>query len=171
MGKASFAYNKANSSEEVLILEKEIDRKTKPDWIIHYVANGVRCETCGNIIYPYLPDICDAHTHGLSRYGGHLEFQVILDMGPRNIGYVLNEFGFRVRSGEKFKDGDVVNGIFEDCPVRLVEMDDSEGKKVLRVVIPDSQNRWPEDKACDPPYTQQIFHLDLLRNLNDPHQH
>lgn len=148
---------------------KEIDRKTKPGWIIHYIANGTPCSCCGKISNPYLRYICDAHTHGMNKYG-HLEFQVILDTGPKHVGYILNELGYRVRSGQTFKSGDFVDGIFEDCLVRLMETTDSAGEKILRVIIPDDQNHWPEDKRCHAPYTLQTLSLKLLENPSD-HYH
>lgn len=48
----------------------------KIDWVIHLVANGA-CDECGEIETGFLPYMCNAHTHGLERYG-HLDFQMVL---------------------------------------------------------------------------------------------
>lgn len=69
-----------------------------------------------------------------------------------------------MRAGEVFRPGDLVEGIFEDCQVRLDKFADCDGRPILRVVIPDGYNRWPEDPACDPKYQLQRLPLVQLRN-------
>ena len=54
--------------------------KKEIDWVIHYVANGVRCSLCGEEENSFPQYICDAHTHGMDRYK-HPEFQVVLNYG------------------------------------------------------------------------------------------
>ena len=130
----------------------------KIDWIIHLIANGVVCEDCGKVESGFPDYICNAHTHGMEQYG-HLNFQLVLHCNPNEIGYVLNTLGLRVQAGERFKAGDMVEGIFEDCPVRLDEAYEC-GRKVLRVVIPDSRNRFPENPACEYPYSYQLISTD-----------
>lgn len=61
-----------------------------------------------------------------------------------------------MQAGEHFKDGDMVSGIYEDCDVRLTEFEET-GRMVLRVIIPDKHNRFPEDAGCDVRYTLQIL--------------
>ena len=51
--------------------------------------------------------------------------------------------------------------IFEDCPVRLDSFQET-GREVLRVIIPDSQNRFPEDPNCDYPYSFQLVPTNTL---------
>lgn len=132
------------------------------DWIIHIVANGIRCQDCGKIEYPFPQYICNAHTHGMAKYG-HPDFQLVIHMPPQDMGYVLNTMGLRAQAGERFQSGDLVEGIFLDCSVRLDEVEES-GRKVLRVIIPDSQNRFPEDTNCDYPYSFQLIPTDELRH-------
>ena len=43
----------------------------------------------------------------------------------------------------------------------LQEFDEG-GRTVLRVVIPDGKNRFPEDTNCEYPYTLQIFDTEFL---------
>ncbi|MCD8109990.1 MAG: DUF4262 domain-containing protein [Clostridiales bacterium] len=138
---------------------KEINREN-PDWYIHLCANGVACECCGEIEDGFRELMCNAHTHGLERYN-HPDFQMVVQYPAEAIGYVLNEFGYRVRSGERFSNGEIVEGIFTDCPVRLeeaVEMD----RTVFRIVIPDGENRWPEDPECEYPYSAQGLRTEEL---------
>lgn len=91
----------------------------KIDWLIHLVANGA-CDECGEVETDFLPYMCNAHTHGLERYG-HLDFQMVLFLPTEEIGRILNTLGLRVQSGERFRSGDMVSGIYEDCDVRLDE--------------------------------------------------
>ena len=130
------------------------------NWIIHIVANGLRCEDCGKIENPFPQYICNAHTHGMDRYG-HQDFQLVIHMAPQDMGYVLNTLGLRVQAGERFKAGNLVEGIFLDCPVRLDEFEET-GRKVLRVIIPDASNRFPEDPECTYPYNYQLIPTDEL---------
>ena len=132
----------------------------KLDWIIEIIGNGVVCAKCGRVEDSFPEYICNAHTHGLEKYG-HLDFQMVIHMAPEDMSYVLNTLGLRVQSGERFQAGDMVEGIFEDCPVRLDEFEEC-GRKVLRVIIRDSQNRFPEDPECDYPYNYQLIPTDEL---------
>ena len=128
--------------------------KRKTDWIIHLVANGA-CDACGKKEKGFLPNLCNAHTHGMEKYA-HPDFQLVLSLPIQEIGRILNELGFRVRAGERFKPGDMVSGIYEDCHVRLDEFEES-GRKVLRVIIPDTRNRFPEEEQCGDMYRLQLL--------------
>lgn len=88
-------------------------RFCKVDWIIHLVANGVSCEDCGKTESGFLPYMCNAHTHGMYKYG-HQEFQFVLNIGQSMIKYILNSLGLRVQRGEKFKSGDSVPEIIQN---------------------------------------------------------
>ena len=127
------------------------------DWIIHYVANGAACQKCEKKENTFLHYICNAHTHGLNKYN-HPEFQLVLDMGMEEGMRILNTLGLRVKAGERFKAGDLVKGIYVDCDVRLEEFNDV-NKKVLRVIIPDKNNYFPEDERCIDVYLLQLSEL------------
>lgn len=117
------------------------------DWMIHCVTNDV----C---------DACNAHTHGMNRYN-HLDFQLVLNYPHQEIARILNTMGLRVQSGERFKAGDIVEGIYVDCPVRLDAAQEC-GRNVLRVVIPDKYNRFPEEDNCMEQYRIQLLSTDDL---------
>ena len=111
------------------------------DWIIHLVANGA-CDECGKEEKGFLPYTCNAHT-------------------PREIGRILNTLGLRVQEGERFQAGRYVSGIYADCDIRLDEFRET-GRNVLRAVIPDRQNRFPEDPQCEEPYRLQSMDTEDL---------
>ena len=70
-----------------------MSKDKKIDWIIHLVTNGAQCEECGEVESGFLPYMCNAHTHGMERYN-HLDFQIVLNYPPNEIGRILNEFGY-----------------------------------------------------------------------------
>lgn len=115
------------------------------DWMIHYCANGV-CDECGKAEEGFIPYACNAHTHGMEKYG-HMDFQMVLHLPPQEVGRILNTLGLRVQTGERFKAGDLVSRIYEDCDIRLDAFEET-GRTVLRAVIPDKHNRFLEDEQC-----------------------
>lgn len=69
--------------------------------------------------------------------------------------------GLRVQNGERFRAGDYVSGIYEDCPIRLDAFEET-GRTVLRVVIPDKYGVFPEDENCMETYKLQQLPTDAL---------
>lgn len=136
----------------------------KIDWMIHLVANGA-CDACGRKESSFLPYTCNAHTHGMEKYH-HMDFQMVLALPPEEIGRILNTLGLRVQAGEQFHDGDMVSGIYEDCNIRLDEYEET-GRRVLRVIIPDKYNVFPEEKHCMPVYRLQLLETEDLCRENE----
>lgn len=133
--------------------------KPTVDWIIHMVTNGA-CDECGKVEGSFLPYTCNAHTHGMERYA-HLDFQLVLALPPQEVMRILNTMGLKVQAGERFKGGDMVAGIYEDCDVRLDAFEET-GRKILRVVIPDKYNIFPEDDRCMDIYRLQLLETEAL---------
>ncbi len=130
------------------------------NWIIHCCRNGVVCDECGEVENSFLDNVCNAHTHGMGQYG-HMDFQLVLQYSDGEIFRILNTFGLWVQNGRKFKDGDAVSGIFEDCDVKLKEFDECD-RKVLRIIVPDKYNVFPDEAGCLEPYTLQTLPTDML---------
>ena len=74
---------------------------------------------------------------------------------------ILNALGERVRNGDKFNAGDYVKGIMPDCDVRLDVFEDS-GQDVLRVIVPDSNNIFPEEEGCNSSFRHQMLPTEEL---------
>ncbi len=136
----------------------------KVNWIFHYVSNNAICDECGKQESSFPDYICDSHTHGMHKYG-HLEFQVVLDYGAEEVGRLLNEMGRRVQLGERFKNGDVVKGLYLDCNITLCEMSDCNGNAILRLMIPDKKGRVPDE--ADYPHNMQMFCTQMLYMIED----
>ena len=90
-----------------------------------------------------------------------MDFQMVLYLPFEEIGRILNTLGLRVQAGERFHDGDLVSGIYEDCDIRLDEYEET-GRRVLRVVIPDKYNVFPEEENCMPVYRLQLLDTEDL---------
>ena len=129
------------------------------NWIIHLV-NDVYCDMCENSMDEFLPYACNAHTHGMQQYQ-HPDFQLVLMLPPEEIGRILNTLGMRVQRGESFHDGEYISGIYEDCQVRLNSFEES-GRNVLRVIIPDADGLFPEERGCMETYKLQLLQTDAL---------
>lgn len=134
--------------------------KPKIDWVIHGCANGVVCPYYGTVENGFLPGTCNFHTHGMEKYN-HMDFQMTLAYPYEEICRILNTLALRVQAGEHFKNGDMVSGIYEDCDVRLVEFEET-GRTVLRVIIPDKYNRFPDELKCERKYARQMFTTDFI---------
>lgn len=133
--------------------------ENKVDWIVEYVSNNVKCDVCKKQETIFPPGICDAHTHGMDKYG-HLEFQVVIDYGPEEISRLLNTMAMKVKNGEKFQSGDVIEDLYLDCDVTLEELPDCIGNPVLRLLVPDKHNRMPYKSSY--PHVLQIFETRVL---------
>lgn len=132
----------------------------KIDWIIHLCVNGVACDVCGKTEDGFRPYTCNAHTHGMEKYC-HMDFQLVLAFPAEEISRILNTLGLRVQAGERFQAGQLVSGIYEDCDIRLDAYEET-GRTVLRVIIPDRNNFFPEDERCTPDYRLQMLETEAL---------
>ncbi len=65
-----------------------------------------------------------AYTVGLSGFGGHPEL-IITGLPPESCGRLLNDYGERVRAGERLQAGDFVFDAAAGLPLRLIEVTDS----------------------------------------------
>ena len=133
---------------------------SKINWVIHHIMNVVECACCGKTNGGFLQYACNAHTHGMNQYD-HMDFQLVLSLPPYEICRILNTLVLRVQDGEKFKAGDMVSGIYEDCQIRLDEFEET-GRKVLRVIIPDKYNIFPDDDRCMETYKLQMLQTEEL---------
>lgn len=136
--------------------------KQKVDWLITLEGNGVICEECGKTENRYIKGYCNAQTIGMYKYH-HPEFQLVLHMDHKLITYTLNTLGIKVRNGRVFQDGDIIDDLFEGYEAKLQEFVE-DGKKLLRVLIPDPDHKFPEDDGCQLEYTYQALPIEDLYN-------
>ena len=127
----------------------------KINLVIHLLSNGTPCACCGETVDVFREYACNANTHGMAQYG-HMDFQIVLALPDHEIARILNTLCLRVQAGERFKAGDMVSGIYEDCQIRLDEFEETD-RKVLRVIIPDKYNIFPDDDRCMETYKLQML--------------
>lgn len=139
------------------------NERLNPDWICHLVMVG-SCDGCGNSEYsPLSPYLCDCHTHGLEKYGSK-ELQLVVKMQQNMIGYLLNTVGAMIRAGAELKDGDYIDCLLEGYLVLITKNEDSSGKEILRIVVPDVKGLFPKDEGCDTPYSLQGLSTYMINN-------
>lgn len=139
--------------DETDIIRLRTLTKDKCSWILHYNTNEIN-QKAGlpeNKWYPKF--LCNTHTHGLAAFH-HKDFQVVLDIGPSSTAYLLNALAERVRNGEVFTDGELVDNVYEECRVKLAIAKEG-NREVFRVLIPDAHDRYPGDEGCEYPYSEQ----------------
>lgn len=129
------------------------------NWTIKLYGNGI-CPDCEHVESAFLPMTCNAITCGMEIYD-HPNFQLVLRFKNEEIARILNTLGLRVQEGERFNPGDYISGIYEDCDIRL-DPHTVSGQKVLRIVIPDKYNRFPEEKECMEMYKVQLLKTEDL---------
>ena len=117
------------------------------NWIIHYIIDD----------HGPFPNLCNAHTHGMEEYN-HLDFQVVINFPAEHYCYLLNTIAMRVKKGEIFQDGDMVSGLYTDCDIRLKQVRET-GRDVLRLIIPDKHNCFPDNPACMAQYKYQELNM------------
>lgn len=111
------------------------------DWEIHAVI-GVSGP--GGIV--------NSHTHGMERYG-HLDFQLVLPLVPKQTALLLNTICIEVQKGRRFLPEHSISEVFT-CDFRL-ELFHETGRDVLRLILPDPKLRFPENPLCESPYKYQ----------------
>lgn len=121
-------------------MERKMEKKV--DWIIHYVFGETDRKGHVNI-----------HTHGMEKYG-HLNFQIVLPIEQGLAKNLLNNICSRVQNGEKFTDGIYDDLLMNGYKVKLKTVDFRD-EKLIRYILPDSKNRFPEDTGCEEPYCYQ----------------
>lgn len=98
--------------------------------------------------------MCDAHTHGLNKYGS-LELQFVLTYPPSAIGYILNTVAESIRDGLELEDGDMLTGICDDnAALKVFKTTDYYGDPIFRLVMPDGDMKYPEESS-EYPYNMQ----------------
>lgn len=87
----------------------------------------------------------NVHTHGLAENHGHPDFQILINLSVNRAHRLLCDLAFRVKNGEVFKAGDRVPKVVKNYAVLLIDREE-EGRRVLRVILPDRAGNLEEDK-------------------------
>lgn len=102
--------------------------------------------------------LANYHTHGLEKTRNHLDFQIVLPINPELAHSIIWNFIKRINKGEKFEPNTKVENIIKGFPVKLIEATEG-NRKVLRIILPDPNGKFPNEKKCNEFYKKQIENL------------
>lgn len=130
---------------------KKTKTKTKNYPMIHYVPDTDKT-----------PFGIDAHTHGLDAYN-HLELECILPVSQDNMVSIINPLIKMIVEGEPLSEGCRRDLLINDYQMYFIEVKDiwDSNKSVLRIIIPDEENKMPWDEGCDSIYASQGFDIPI----------
>ena len=128
---------------------------------------------CTWIVYA----VCNGHglkflTKGLARDFETLELELNLNVSLENGGLVLNVIAEQISEGKRYTDFERVTGLFTmpfyvietvPCSLPQDERENPDYEKVLRVVIPDYQGRFPWEDGCEEGFKDQLIPEEIER--------
>lgn len=129
-----------------LINKQEQEMLNLYGWYVHYVTDFKELRDKG---------MANIHTHGVSETFNHLDIQVVLPLSPEIIHPVLVKVVERIQMGETFEEHTHYRDIFFDKNVCFVIREEG-GRQVLRMLIPDSNGRFPFEEGCEKSFVVQI---------------
>lgn len=93
----------------------------------------------------------DFHTHGFRQKFKHLDFQIVMPNFPSNLAmYCFHEIARFISEGNSYKDGDLLHdNILDGLTIKLFQTKES-GRPVLRMIMPDKQNRFDREDISYP---------------------
>lgn len=131
--------------------------KTKIDWIIHYVIDGV--EDTPKDFYS-LDGFGNIHTHGLNRYNNQRELCICLAISDKLAASLLNSMGLRVANGETVFTEGIRDDVLQDkYNVKFITFDND---PTLYMILPDSNNKFPGEEGCESPYDKQEIYAQFI---------
>lgn len=125
-------------------------------------------EKYGFVIHNVFPSSEDEvlwshHTHGLKENFNHTDLEIVLPIDPQLAGSLLHGMVEQIKKGESFENILISDKVIENFDVQLVETMEGD-RKVIRVVLPDANGKFPKDKDCAEIYKNQLD--DLIQSLS-----
>lgn len=137
---------------------------------------GCTVEEINNIkLYGYQIHIAPAHdqewanihTHGLPETYAHLDFQVVYPIDQTEAIQLLQRLVASVQGGVRFENAQYVDGAYAARRIKLHEVTEDQ-RYVYRILIPDSNGRFPDDEGVEPKFQEQAFRKTEARYLAIP---
>ena len=91
---------------------------------------------------PHSPTGYNCHTHGVVESWEHPDFQIVLPLSPENAHGVLCVLIDRIKHGEQFESGQIVDRIVDGYSVLFSEAKECD-RTVLRVIFPSKDGILP----------------------------
>ena len=146
------------SPEEALANFKawEAEKLARFGWIVHYVGDDSDSPTGVNI-----------HTHGIMESYDHLDLQIVMPL-PQNVAHpILGIIVDRIKNGEKFGDGDVLEQVIGGGFTLKVVAATECNRDVLRIIFPD-QSGDCDVWSMSEPYRRQYGDIVELPDVEKP---
>lgn len=130
---------KQNDDQQVLISEEQQAQLDKQGWFYEYgEVSGV---------------LANIHTHGLAENLNHSDLQIALNLEKESVEMLLNILTDNIAEGYKYREGRSTQ-VIEGMEVEF-KLFDEDNRKVLRLILPDDEGRFPSDEECQEPYNKQ----------------
>lgn len=126
--------------------DDQIEMMKKHGWIVHFVFETRDCEFDG---------MANIHTHGMAQNFNHPDLQIVLPIDPQTAHMLLIEIVEQVKQGRVFEANQRYGKIIKDFDILFIEAKEGE-RTVLRVILPDSQGKFPFDEDCEDVYDKQM---------------
>ncbi len=130
---------------------------TEPTWVLHSIIpeeDDIKIgEFFGNI-----------HTHGLNDYG-HRELCIAFNINPHVSGGLLNALGMDIANNNLIlKEGIVHDKLKNGFDLKIITF---KNDPTLYIILPDPNNKFPEDADCDPEYAKQELYAKHISEKKD----
>jgi hypothetical protein len=129
--------------------DKEKFMMEKYGWVVHFVF-----DTNGE-----LDGLANIHTHGLLENFNHKDFQIVLPLDSKDSHPLLVGIVNQIKDGRKFEADIATSNVIYNYDVFFKEFKEKD-RTVLRLILPDPNGKFPNEKDCIDPYNRQ---LELLK--------
>ncbi|WP_050614867.1 DUF4262 domain-containing protein [Bacillus testis] len=102
--------------------------------------------------------LADIATRGMRENLNHEDLQIVLAIGKEMAELILDTVIANIKDGYKYREG-LWNNVIEDTVVEFKRVRSGD-RSLLRLVLPDSEGRFPEDEGCQYPYCEQYKAID-----------
>ena len=101
--------------------------------------------------------LIDCYSHGIEENLNHLDLQLVLPISMDHASAIINAIGLLIQEGRVFEpDVTYTDVLAKDVPMKFVQVKDNlNNRQLLRIVLPDENFKFPEDKGCMALYNLQ----------------
>lgn len=102
--------------------------------------------------------MANCHTHGVWENFGHRDLQIVLPIQPEVAHGLFTTVVEQVKKGRIFKTDTAEDKVINNLDVHFREYED-QGRKLLRIILPDPTGKFPWEVGCENPYNRQTENI------------
>ncbi|MEK4487942.1 DUF4262 domain-containing protein [Psychrobacillus sp. FSL H8-0484] len=133
-------------------MEREQALMKKYGYIVHNVFETGKKEFDG---------LANNHTHGIIENFGHDDFQIVIPFEQKETILLFYHLVELIKKGETFEPDIEYKNIIQNGSVHFKEFED-DGRKILRLILPDEKGKMPNDEDCSEIYKKQYNELKIV---------